>query len=179
VVQNVLGVVGGLRYMITWDKIKYWLVVGVAASLILSYVAEKWNAPRVHVGDECGPGHHWVLVTSPQGDADLSCEADPAPPPKASEMSSWDMLFGVLIVVAWFAIAIWGATYLFHKAKQNNDWEKVWIAALSGSTVAGPLLFLMPNHIFFGINTIGLGAVLAIISAIAILWLTTPWSRLD
>ena len=60
--------------MTAWDKIKYWLMMALGAFVVLSFVAQKWNAP--HYGDECGPGHHWVLV-GPPGDPDLSCEADP------------------------------------------------------------------------------------------------------
>ena len=79
-----------------------------------------------------------------------------------------EVLLGGVLILAWFVVVIWGAANLVVQAKRENDWEKVGIAALSAATVAGPLLFLMPEHIFFGIHTIGFGAVLALISGFAI-----------
>jgi hypothetical protein len=46
--------------------------------------------------------------------------------------------------------------------------KKVGVAALSAATVAGPLLFTMPDHVLFGGHTMGLGTVLAIISGFTI-----------
>jgi hypothetical protein len=79
-----------------------------------------------------------------------------------------EVFLGGMVILAWFALVIWGAGNLVVQAKRKNDWEKVGIAALSATTVAGPLLFLMPEHIFFGIHTIGFGAVLALISGFVI-----------
>jgi hypothetical protein len=85
-----------------------------------------------------------------------------------------ETIFGVIIIIVWSAIVIWGAAYLVIQAKRTKDWEKVGIAALSATTIAGPLLTLMPEHIFFGVHTIGLGFVLAITSAFAIFALSAP-----
>jgi hypothetical protein len=79
-----------------------------------------------------------------------------------------ETILGAIIVLVWFAIVIWGVASLVIQAKRKNDWGKVGIAALSATTVAGPLLFLSPEHVFFGVHTIGLGFVLALISAIVI-----------
>ena len=79
-----------------------------------------------------------------------------------------EIVLGALIFLGWFAVVIWGATNLVIDARRKNDWGKVGIAVLSATTVAGPLLFLMPDHVFFGGHTIGLGAVLAFISGLAI-----------
>jgi hypothetical protein len=79
-----------------------------------------------------------------------------------------EIVLGALIFLGWFAVVIWGATNLVIDARRKNDWGKVGIAVLSATTVAGPLLFLMPEHVVFGIHTIGLGAVLASISGLAI-----------
>jgi hypothetical protein len=80
-----------------------------------------------------------------------------------------ELFLGGGIMIAWFAVVIWGATSLVIQAKQTKDWGKVGVAALSSATVSGPLLILMPEHIFFGIHTMGLGFVLTIISAMMIL----------
>lgn len=85
-----------------------------------------------------------------------------------------ETFLGAIILIAWFAIIIWGAARLIIQAKRTKDWEKVGIAALSAAAVAGPLLFLMPEQVFFGVHTMGLGAVLAIISAFAIFALSAP-----
>jgi hypothetical protein len=79
-----------------------------------------------------------------------------------------EVFLGGMVILAWFALVIWGAANLVVQAKRKNDWEKVGIAALSATTVAGPLLFLMPERIFFGIHTVGFGAVLALISGFVI-----------
>jgi hypothetical protein len=79
-----------------------------------------------------------------------------------------EIFFGVLIILAWLAVVIWGAASLIIQAKQTNDWEKVGIAVLSAVTVAGPLLTFIPDHVFFGGHTQGLGFVLAFISAFSI-----------
>jgi hypothetical protein len=79
-----------------------------------------------------------------------------------------EVLLGAMVVLAWFAVVIWGAANLVIEAKRKNDWEKVGIAVLSAATVGGPLLFLMPEHVFFGIHTMGFGGVLALISAFVI-----------
>jgi hypothetical protein len=79
-----------------------------------------------------------------------------------------EIFLGVLIILAWFAVVIWGAANLVIEARRKNDWGKVGIAVLSATTVAGPLLFLMPDHVFFGGHTIGLGAVLVFVSGLTI-----------
>lgn len=79
-----------------------------------------------------------------------------------------ETVLGVLVVVAWFAVVIWGAASLVIQAKRKNDWGKVGVAAVSATTVAGPLLFLSPDHVFLGGHTMGLGAVLAILSGLVI-----------
>jgi len=80
-----------------------------------------------------------------------------------------EIFLGALIILGWFAVVIWGAVNLVIDARRKNDWGKVGIAVLSATTVGGPLLLLMPEHVFFGIiHTIGLGAVLASISGLAI-----------
>ena len=84
------------------------------------------------------------------------------------------ILFGLLILGAWVAIVLWGAAYLIIQAKRTKNWDKVGIAVLSATTVAGPLLTLMPEHVFLGVHTIGLGYILAIFSAIAIVALIWP-----
>jgi hypothetical protein len=92
-----------------------------------------------------------------------------APPSRiGGRVSLMDVVLGWAIVAAWFAVVIWGAANLTIEAKQKNDWGKVGVAVLSASTVAGPLLFLMPENVFFGIHTIGLGAVLALVSGLTI-----------
>ena len=57
-----------------------------------------------------------------------------------------EVYLGGIVAHAWFALVIWGAANLVVQAKRKNDWEKVGIAVLSATTVAGPLLFLMPEH---------------------------------
>jgi hypothetical protein len=89
-----------------------------------------------------------------------------------------EIFLGVIIVLAWFAVVIWGAAILVIQAKRTNNWEKVSIAALSATTVAGPLLVFIPEHVFFGVHTKGLGFVLAIISAFAILVRCVAFHRL-
>jgi hypothetical protein len=79
-----------------------------------------------------------------------------------------DVVLGAAIVAAWFAVVIWGAANLTIEAARKNDWGKVGVAVLSAATIAGPLLFVMPEHVFFGIHTIGLGAVLALVSGATI-----------
>lgn len=80
-----------------------------------------------------------------------------------------EMVRGMLVILAWFAIVIWGAAKLVIQAKRKRDWEKVGVAVLSAITVAGPLLTLMPDHVFFGnMHTMGLGYVLAILGAFVI-----------
>jgi hypothetical protein len=80
-----------------------------------------------------------------------------------------ETFLGVIVILAWFAVVIWGATSLVIRARRTKDWEKVGTAALSAATVAGPLLIFIPEHVFFGVHTMGLGFVLTIISALAIL----------
>jgi hypothetical protein len=80
-----------------------------------------------------------------------------------------EVFLGSLVILAWFAVVVWGAANLVIQAKRKDDWGKVGIAVLSATTVAGPMLFLMPEHVFFGIHTIGFGAVLALVSAFVIL----------
>ena len=89
-----------------------------------------------------------------------------------------EVALGLAIIIAWFAIVAWGAVDLVVEAKRVKDWEKVIVALLSATTVAGPLLFLMPEHIFLGIHTIGLGWVLAFISGAAILFSRRQVQRL-
>jgi hypothetical protein len=55
-----------------------------------------------------------------------------------------------------------------NRSERKSDWGKVGIAVLSATTIAGPLIFLMPEHVFFGIHTIGFGGVLALISVFVI-----------
>jgi hypothetical protein len=86
-----------------------------------------------------------------------------------------EVALGALIVIAWFAVVFWGAVILILEAKRKNDWDKVSIAVLSAMTVAGPLLTLMPEHVIFGIHTIGLGFVLAVISAFVIA--VSAWTK--
>jgi hypothetical protein len=86
--------------------------------------------------------------------------------------------FGLAIIIAWFAVVAWGAVDLVVEAKRVKDWEKVAVALLGATTVAGPLLTLMPDHVFLGIHTIGLGFVLAFISAGAILFSRRQLQRL-
>jgi hypothetical protein len=50
-----------------------------------------------------------------------------------------EVFLGGMVILAWFALVIWGAANLVVQAKRKNDWEKVGIAALSATTVAGPL----------------------------------------
>jgi uncharacterized membrane protein YhaH (DUF805 family) len=79
-----------------------------------------------------------------------------------------EILFCSIIVLAWFAVVICGAASLIIQAKRTHDWEKAGIAVLSAATVAAPLLVLAPEHVFFGIQTKGLGWVLAIMSGFSI-----------
>jgi hypothetical protein len=79
-----------------------------------------------------------------------------------------ETVLGAATVFGWFAIVIWGIANLLIDAKRTKSWEKVGIATLSAATVSGPLLFVMPEHVLFGVHTIGLGAVLAIVSALVI-----------
>ncbi|TAI65703.1 hypothetical protein [Bradyrhizobium sp. Leo170] len=79
-----------------------------------------------------------------------------------------EVALGALVVIAWIAVVIWGTAILIVEAKRKNDWAKVGIAVLSAMTVAGPLLTLMPEQVFFGIHTIGLGFVLAFVSGFVI-----------
>jgi hypothetical protein len=84
-----------------------------------------------------------------------------------------EIFLGLVIIIEWFAIVIWGAASLVLEAKQTKNWEKVWLATISAATVSGPLLTLMPDHVFFGGHTMGLGYILAMLSGGAIL-LTRP-----
>lgn len=84
-------------------------------------------------------------------------------------------VFGGIIVVVWFAIVIWGIAMLVIQAKRKNSWETVGVGALSAATVAGPLLFVFPDHVFIDIHTMGFGAVLAVISGIG--WMAYASSR--
>lgn len=77
---------------------------------------------------------------------------------------------GLAIITAWFAVVAWGAVDLVVEAMRVKDWGKVVIALLSATTVAGPLLFIAPDHVFLGVHTIGLGAILALFSGAAILF---------
>jgi len=79
-----------------------------------------------------------------------------------------EVVLGAMVVLAWFVVVIWGAANLVIEAKRKSDWGKVGIAVLSATTIAGPLIFLMPEHVFFGIHTIGFGGVLALISVFVI-----------
>jgi uncharacterized membrane protein YcjF (UPF0283 family) len=79
-----------------------------------------------------------------------------------------EVFLGGIIALAWFAVVIWGAVSLVIQAKRKNDWETVGVATVSATTVAGPLLVLSPEHVFFGVHTIGLGFVLAAISGLVI-----------
>jgi hypothetical protein len=94
-------------------------------------------------------------------------------------MTDWNMesFLGLIVTLAWFAVVLWGAETLVIHAKRKKDWGKVGIAALSAATVAGPFLILMPNQVFLGINTLGLGTVLAIISGVAIFFSCTTAVR--
>jgi hypothetical protein len=85
-----------------------------------------------------------------------------------------EFVLGTFIILVWFAVVIWGAASLIVQAKRTSDWEKVGIAVLSAATVAGPLLTFIPEHIFFGIHTIGLGIALSFMSAFAIFALLAP-----
>jgi uncharacterized membrane protein YhaH (DUF805 family) len=91
-----------------------------------------------------------------------------------------EIFLGAMIILAWLAIIIWGAAALVIQAKRRKDWGKVGIAALSATTVAGPLLTLMPEHdLPFGGQTMGLGFILAIISAVTILACCMAFHRLS
>jgi hypothetical protein len=79
-----------------------------------------------------------------------------------------ETFLGVIVVLVWFAIVIWGAGSLVIQAKLKHDWEKVGVAAVSATTVAGPLLVLPPDRVFFNVHTFGLGFVLALISGFMI-----------
>jgi hypothetical protein len=79
-----------------------------------------------------------------------------------------EVVLGALVVLAWFAVVTWGAASVVIDAKRKNDWGEVGIAVLSATTVAGPLFTLIPDHVLFGIHTVGLGFVLALISAFVI-----------
>lgn len=81
------------------------------------------------------------------------------------------MILGLTIMIAWLAIVIWGEATLVIRARRGTNWtglQTVGIAALSATTVAGPLLALMPEQVFFGVHTIGLGFLLALVSAFII-----------
>jgi ABC-type glucose/galactose transport system permease subunit len=73
-------------------------------------------------------------------------------------------------VIVWFAVVIWSAASLVAKARRTKNWEKVHVAAISAATVAGPLLIQTPDEVLLVGRTRGLGAVLALVSWIAILW---------
>jgi hypothetical protein len=81
----------------------------------------------------------------------------------------FQFLLGLGIIIAWFAVVVWGAVSGIVEAKRTKNWEKVQVAALSAATIAGPLLTLMPDHVLFGGHTMGLGYILAIASWFAIL----------
>jgi hypothetical protein len=83
-----------------------------------------------------------------------------------------EVVLGVRVILAWIAVVIWGTANLAIRAKRRNDWGEVGIAALSATTVAGLLLFLMPDQVFFGIHTLGFGAALALISGFVIFAVT-------
>jgi hypothetical protein len=81
-----------------------------------------------------------------------------------------EFLDGLGIIIAWFAVVIWGAASMVAEAKRTKHWEKVCVDAVSATTVAGLLLFIEPDHVLpFGTHTIGLGAVLALVSWFVIL----------
>jgi hypothetical protein len=59
----------------------------------------------------------------------------------------FQFLLGLGIIIAWFAVVVWGAVSGIVEAKRTKNWEKVQVAALSAATMAGPLLTLMPDHV--------------------------------
>jgi len=75
----------------------------------------------------------------------------------------------LIVAVAWFAVVLWSAETFLIQAKRKKDWGKVGIAVLSATTVAGSLLILMPERVFFRVYTTDLGFALALISAVVIL----------
>jgi hypothetical protein len=48
-----------------------------------------------------------------------------------------ETFLGVIVILAWFAVVIWGATSLVIRARRTKDWEKVGTAALSGARSQG------------------------------------------
>jgi hypothetical protein len=80
-----------------------------------------------------------------------------------------EFVLGLGIILGWCGIVIMGAASLVMEALREKDWNRVAICVLTATTVAGPLLVIMPDHEFLGGHTMGLGFVLAILSGFAIL----------
>lgn len=79
-----------------------------------------------------------------------------------------ESLPGLVIIIAWLAVVIWGIARLLSQAKREKNWKTVGAIAVSAATVAGPLLFFSTDHVVFGGHTIGIGAILMLISGVVI-----------
>ena len=100
-----------------------------------------------------------------------------ADPPQLPEGAGTEVLLGAAFFIAWALVLLWSlgriavsAWRTLGKGEHNWDARSFGIGVLVGAgLVAGPILFVEPEAVLFGVHTIGLGFVLAL-AATFVLW---------